>query len=78
MRRAGALAALVCAGMFGVLVLKLPLTILLLSGGTLVVAAMLREMWFSEKAYRRDEHARYNRLAEEREHADSRRRERGD
>lgn len=78
MRRAGALAALLCAGIFGVLVLNWSLSVLAICGGALVVAAMLREMWSSERAYRRDENARDDHFLKEREHANTRRRERGD
>jgi len=69
---------LLCAGIFGFLVLHLSLTVLAISGGALVVAAMLREVWSSERAYRRDEHARDDHFAKEREHANALRRERGD
>ena len=78
MRCAGALAALLCAGLFGVLVLNWSLSVLAICGGALVVAAMLREMWSSERAYWRDENARVDHFSKEREHANARRRERGD
>jgi len=77
MRRAGAMTIL-CAGILGVLVMNLSLTILLIVGGALIVAAMLGAMWSSERAYRRNEQTREDHLAKEREYANLRRLERGD
>ena len=78
MKRAAALVALSCAAILGVLMLNLSLTILVIAGGVLIVAALLRAMWSSERAYRHNEQVREDHLAREREHANARRRERGD
>jgi predicted membrane protein len=78
MKRAAALVAVLCAAIFGALVLNLSFTILLIAGGALIVTALLRAMWSSERAYRRNEQVREAHLAREREHANARRRERGD
>jgi len=48
MIRAGTLIALSCAGLFGALMVNLSLTAMLIACGALLVAAMLRAMWFSE------------------------------
>jgi len=78
MIRAGTLIALSCAGLFGALMVNLSLTAMLIACGALLVTAMLRAMWFSERAYRRNEQTREDHLAKEREHANLRRLERGD
>jgi tRNA A37 N6-isopentenylltransferase MiaA len=51
---------------------------MLLGGSILLVLAMLREIWWSEKARRSIERARDEHLAKEREFGRARQRERGD
>ena len=47
-------------------------------GAAIIVLAMLRELWLSERAHRSVERARAKHFTSEREFASARRRERGD
>ena len=62
----------------GAWLLHLSLAITLGLAGTVCVLVMLREVWWSEKAYRSIERERNEQLAREREFCRARQRERGD
>ncbi len=78
MKRIAALLALLCLGILGRFLLHLSFGTLLGGAGFLFLLAMLRELWFAEKAHRSSEDERKEHFFKEREFARARRRERGD
>jgi hypothetical protein len=78
MKAVAALLAIIGLWIVGGRLLQLPSGTMLLGGSILFVLAMLREIWWSEKARRSIERARDEHLAKEREFGRARQRERGD
>lgn len=77
MKPIAAFVGIVCLWLVGHGLIHLSTRTMLLSAGILIVLAMVRELWWSERAYRSVEHERQERLARERESERARQRERG-
>jgi hypothetical protein len=73
-----AILAAICLWIAGAWLLGLSAATILTVGGGVFVLVMLREFWWSEKAYRAIERERHDHLASEREFGHRSRRERGD
>ena len=77
MKPIAAFVSIVCLWLVGHWLIHLSTQAMLLSAGILVLLAMVRELWWSERAYRSVEHERQENLAREREFERVRQRERG-
>jgi len=78
MKPIATLLAIICLWILGGSLLHLSLATILFWGSVLFVLALLREIWWSEKARRSIERKRAEHLADEREFGRIRQRERGD